>query len=296
MRAADLNARGRAYLHVNCAHCHRFNGGGSAHIYLQHDLPLKDIKAVGLRPTQGTFGIHDAQILAPGDPFRSVLYFRLAKAGPGHMPHLGSKIVDERGLALLHDWIRALPKNVDEAGKIERLIQLDEPTALAREQDEAHARARRSGEAQGQQQGREQPTEDDYREAQKQADQQAAGRVKQRADRAAAADWRAAGLAHASDVAGRGRPPRAAAGRRAGRSRWTRPCSHAELAIRDLFEPFVPEEQRSQRLGEVDPPRGDPEPGRRAGSAAGSCSTNRNRCNAATATASTARGSTWART
>ena len=46
-------------------------------------------RAIGGRPTQGTFGIHDAQILAPGDPYRSVLYFRLAKTGPGHMPHLG---------------------------------------------------------------------------------------------------------------------------------------------------------------------------------------------------------------
>src|SRR5262249_16040239 len=112
--AADINLRGRTYLHVNCGHCHRNGGGGSAYCHLLFDLPLNETRSVGIRPTQGTFGIHDAKIVAPGDPFRSVLYFRMAKLGPGHMPHIGSGVVDQQGLDVIHDWILQLPTHVDD--------------------------------------------------------------------------------------------------------------------------------------------------------------------------------------
>ncbi len=70
---------------------------------------LAETKTVEVRPVQGTFEIPGAHIITPGDPFRSILYYRLAKTGPGHMPHIGSEMVDERGLRLMHDWIRQLP-------------------------------------------------------------------------------------------------------------------------------------------------------------------------------------------
>ncbi len=62
-----------------------------------------------------------AALLAPGDPYSSVLYYRMAKIGPGHMPHLGSEIVDEQGLRLVHDWIRQLPIRKDERALVEKL-------------------------------------------------------------------------------------------------------------------------------------------------------------------------------
>ena len=46
----------------------------------------------------------------PGDPFSSVLYYRISKTGPGRMPHIGSEIVDSRGVETIHDWIRSLPQ------------------------------------------------------------------------------------------------------------------------------------------------------------------------------------------
>lgn len=110
---SDVNERSRVYLHVNCAHCHRNGGGGSAYVHLPYNLPLPETKSLGTRPSQGTFGLHDAKIIAPGDPFRSVLYFRMAKLGPGHMPHLATSVVDVRGLELMHDWIRQLPPPSD---------------------------------------------------------------------------------------------------------------------------------------------------------------------------------------
>jgi putative heme-binding domain-containing protein len=59
---------------------------------------------------QGSFGIVDARIIAPGDPEGSVLYYRMAKLGGGRMPRVGSAIVDESGVDLIHDWIASLPR------------------------------------------------------------------------------------------------------------------------------------------------------------------------------------------
>jgi uncharacterized repeat protein (TIGR03806 family) len=128
-----LPLRARAYLHANCAHCHREGGGGSAQLHLPADLPLLKMKAFNLRPTQGTFGIANAKILAPGDPYRSTLYFRMAKLGPGRMPHVGSELVDHEGVKLIHDWIRQLPPRLDELELLQQLIANDERPALAKE-------------------------------------------------------------------------------------------------------------------------------------------------------------------
>jgi uncharacterized repeat protein (TIGR03806 family) len=106
--SADLNNRARAYLHVNCAHCHQFNAGGAATIALAHDVPLAETRAIDMRPTQGTFGISDARIIAAGDADGSVLVYRLAKLGAGRMPRLGSEEVDMQGVRLLREWISQL--------------------------------------------------------------------------------------------------------------------------------------------------------------------------------------------
>jgi putative heme-binding domain-containing protein len=107
--ALTLDARARSYLHANCAHCHQFGGGGSVNIQLKYDVALDDAKAVNVTPVQGTFGIADGKIIVPGDPFRSVLYYRMSKQGRGRMPHIGSEIIDDKGVGLIRDWIRQMP-------------------------------------------------------------------------------------------------------------------------------------------------------------------------------------------
>ena len=104
----DLGRRARAYLHANCAHCHRKWGGGNASFRLYSNLKLDEMGIVDVRPAHGTFSTPDARILAPGDPQRSVLLYRIATLGPGRMPRLGSTVVDEQGLQLIYDWIRRL--------------------------------------------------------------------------------------------------------------------------------------------------------------------------------------------
>ncbi len=247
---ADLNARARSYLHANCAHCHRFNGGGSSYIYLMHELSLRDTKTLGLRPTQGTFGIHEAQILTPGDPYRSVLYFRLSKIGPGHMPHLGSKTVDERGLRLIHDWIRQLPVRLEDALKIDRLIEIHEPTARAKEAKDRPRTEWLAARRVAAQAKRETPNDDDFAAARKLQDEVEAKAATERAEeRKRLTEELLSTPPKAVMLVDATRQNRLPAELRqqvldAALSATTDP------AIRDLFESFVPEDQRTKRLGE----------------------------------------------
>ena len=103
-----LEARARAYLHANCGHCHTFGGGGAVDLRLQFPTPVAEMKAVGVRPTRGDFGLRDSCIIKPGDPLASTLYFRMAKFGRDRMPHIGSDRPDPAGLKLLSDWITSM--------------------------------------------------------------------------------------------------------------------------------------------------------------------------------------------
>ena len=119
----SLTKRARSYLHANCAHCHHQGGGGATVFDLSYHLPLKRTKLLGLPPAQGDFDLENARVVAPGDPYRSVLLYRMAKQGNGRMPHLGSRRIDSAGLKLIHDWIANMP--LDETGRSpERLGQV----------------------------------------------------------------------------------------------------------------------------------------------------------------------------
>jgi len=107
--SAALNLRARSYLHANCRHCHRNNGGGGSTIQLDAGLDLEAMKAVGVAPTQGTFQILGAEVIAPGDPNRSVMLYRMSKLGKGRMPYSGSSIVDPLGTQFIREWIERLP-------------------------------------------------------------------------------------------------------------------------------------------------------------------------------------------
>ncbi|WP_298860736.1 PQQ-dependent sugar dehydrogenase [uncultured Gimesia sp.] len=120
--SAALTLRARSYLHANCRHCHRSNGGGGSTIELGASLKPDGMKAIGVTPTQGKFGIQDAQVISPGDPYRSVLLYRMSKLGKGRMPYSGSSLVDERGTRLISDWIASFPPSSDyRSGIVSRL-------------------------------------------------------------------------------------------------------------------------------------------------------------------------------
>jgi putative heme-binding domain-containing protein len=105
----DRAALARSYLHVNCAHCHQPSGGGNATVDYRFSSSGEQRKLVNHRPTRGSFGIPDARLISAGDAAGSVILYRLSVMGLGHMPHLGSRIPDQRGIRLIQEWIETLP-------------------------------------------------------------------------------------------------------------------------------------------------------------------------------------------
>ncbi|HEX5269907.1 MAG TPA: hypothetical protein VFW33_05450, partial [Gemmataceae bacterium] len=247
---ASLDARARSYLHVNCAHCHRFGAGGSVDLELKYDTPIDRMKVLEARPVQGTFEMANAQILAPGDPYRSVLYYRMSKLGRGRMPHIGSELVDERGTRLVHDWIRQLPIRQGERLLVERLRELDEPAILAREKADWDRNVRRTAAGMARNDGREKPNDADRRAAEAELKKRAAAGAKERAaERATTIDRLLSSTSSAfllSDALGADRVP---ASVRAQVLAAAQKLTDAQ--VRDLFERFVPDDQRVKRLGSV---------------------------------------------
>ena len=104
----SLDDRARSFLTVNCSQCHRRGGGGTVALDLSYDLKNDAINAIDYPVTQGTFGIEDARVIVPGAPYRSILFYRMATSGVGHMPKLWPGDNDSRGLKLIHDWIDSM--------------------------------------------------------------------------------------------------------------------------------------------------------------------------------------------
>ncbi len=105
---ASPERRARSWLHVNCSQCHAFNAGGAATIILEAWAKTEQMNLMNIKPQQGDLGLGaSAFLVAPGKPEESILFARIAKQGPGHMPRLGSREVDPKGAALIAGWIEA---------------------------------------------------------------------------------------------------------------------------------------------------------------------------------------------
>ncbi len=129
-----LEERARSYLALNCSNCHRPQGGGTANFNFDHTKKLAENRIIDAAPAQGDFGIADARVVAPGDPFRSIVLYRTLKYGRGHMPQFGSTTIDRKGVALLHDWIASLPGNSADHGQLkERSASLSNKVGADRE-------------------------------------------------------------------------------------------------------------------------------------------------------------------
>ncbi|MEX2216914.1 MAG: PQQ-dependent sugar dehydrogenase [Phycisphaeraceae bacterium] len=124
-----LDLRARSWLHANCGLCHRQNGGGSVPSFLNIEAKLEAARLLDAMPTQGTFDLPDGRVIAAGDPFRSVLLLRIMTTGRGHMPYVGSRMVDDRGAILIRDWINGMPASGTNDDAQARRKQEDETLA-----------------------------------------------------------------------------------------------------------------------------------------------------------------------
>src|SRR5437763_34992 len=93
------------------------------------------MKEIDERPTRGDFGLPDARLIKPGEPWASTLYYRMAKFGRDRMPHIGAERPDEEGLKLVERWIAGMrttktPDPVRDSGPPEKVLA-DPRSALA---------------------------------------------------------------------------------------------------------------------------------------------------------------------
>lgn len=109
--AADVAEAARAYLDVNCAHCHR-PGAMASNSGLDLRWEQHDPKALGVMKRPVAAGRGSAGLLfsvVPGKPEESILLHRMASAEPGvAMPELGKATVDPEGVRAVERWIAAL--------------------------------------------------------------------------------------------------------------------------------------------------------------------------------------------
>lgn len=103
-----LEARARAWLHSNCASCHRPGGVGRGESDWRFTQSLRDTKTCDVAPIAGDLGIANARLIAPGDPSRSIVSRRIHALDASRMPPVGSLVVDTQGAALIDAWVTSL--------------------------------------------------------------------------------------------------------------------------------------------------------------------------------------------
>lgn len=103
---AELLHRVRSYLDANCSFCHR-PGVAAGNFDARFSIPFEKQNLLG--PVLIDLNIDGARLIAPKDPWRSILFQRLATLEGTKMPPLGHLQIDREGVALLRAWIDSLP-------------------------------------------------------------------------------------------------------------------------------------------------------------------------------------------
>jgi len=103
--------RARAWLEINCAHCHRPDGQAkTSGLFLAADITSMMELGVGKAPVAAGKGSGGRSFsIVPGRPDESILVYRIESTDPGiMMPEMGRKLVHAEGVELVREWILAL--------------------------------------------------------------------------------------------------------------------------------------------------------------------------------------------
>ncbi|MEM9490979.1 MAG: SO2930 family diheme c-type cytochrome [Myxococcota bacterium] len=113
----SLDERARAWLDMNCAHCHNPRGAARTSgldLSFDQDSPYEFGVCKGPVAAGGGSGGFLYNIV-PGQPDQSILVYRLETDKPDErMPEVGRQLQDEEGVALIREWIAAMEP--DECG------------------------------------------------------------------------------------------------------------------------------------------------------------------------------------
>lgn len=103
----SVQDRARSYLDANCSQCHR-PGGTVANFDARYDTPLVQQQLIN-GPVLIDQGIDRPRVISPHDPWRSIAFMRVNTVGDIKMPPIARETIDQKGVALLRDWILSLP-------------------------------------------------------------------------------------------------------------------------------------------------------------------------------------------
>ena len=120
-RAADyhdtslpVEKRARAYMDINCAHCHTAGGAAGIDSKLELDIYTNNEDKLGFCKIPGSAGKGGGGLkfdIIPGSPEKSILYYRTATDEAGAMmPQIGRALVHKEGAQILYDWIKGMPQ------------------------------------------------------------------------------------------------------------------------------------------------------------------------------------------
>jgi uncharacterized repeat protein (TIGR03806 family) len=112
-QSGSVNDRARAYLEVNCGHCHSRSGpANTSGLFL--DQFEKDPAHLGIHKSPVAAGRGSGDLpfdIEPGEPAKSILLYRMKTTDPGiAMPEIGREQIHKEGVALIEEWIRTLPR------------------------------------------------------------------------------------------------------------------------------------------------------------------------------------------
>ncbi len=109
--AYPLDERARAWLDINCAHCHRPEGPANTS-GLNLSIHNTDKTSYGILKAPVATGRAAGDFkwdIVPGKPDESILVYRISSTDPGiMMPELGRKTVHQESVRLISDWIKSL--------------------------------------------------------------------------------------------------------------------------------------------------------------------------------------------
>ena len=109
---ASIDERARAYLDINCGHCHNAQGAADTSGLLL-DYHTESLRALGrCKPpiASGRGSGNRAYGIVPGAPDESILIYRMGTTAPGErMPEVGRALPHEQGIEVLRQWIAQLP-------------------------------------------------------------------------------------------------------------------------------------------------------------------------------------------
>ena len=112
-KSQALADRAKAYLDINCAHCHRAEGPASTSgLFLTFDQKDQMKLGVNKPPVAAGKGAGSFKYdIVPGQPDQSILTFRMNSTEVGiAMPEIGRTTVHQEGVEMIRQWILEMGK------------------------------------------------------------------------------------------------------------------------------------------------------------------------------------------